>query len=270
MVDCLSMIRRAILALPLGALALLAALPMAGAMAQTPDPEGPVLVYQNIKDGDTIDRAGFRIQLCFAEPVNIKDLDKGGDFAFQVTQPDGIGLGHRDVFQPDGYGVAVYPGNPVGETAGEWTFNYRVTTPGRTACDDGHDQVHGRSGRGSRSRARRHRLALPLAARRRFRPVTAPSPTPTAPMSSARRASDRHERTPTPTLKPGSPTPIVTRGPVEEEDDDDGPDILKLALITVGVAGGAALLALIGYFVRRRVGYEPHKPKPGDGDGGHH
>lgn len=113
----------------MGALVLLAALPTGSAMAQTPDPEGPVLVYQNIKDGDTITEPAFVIQLCFASPINIKDLHLGGDFSFQVSQPDGIGLGHRDVFQPDGYGIAVYPGNPVGNVSGEWTFKFRVTTP---------------------------------------------------------------------------------------------------------------------------------------------
>lgn len=92
------------------------------------------------------------------------------------------------------------------------------------------------------------------------------------PVSSGSPGVGGGSETPGSTLKPGSPSPspIVTRGPIVEEDDGDGPDILKLALISVGVAGGAALLAMIGYFVRRRVGYEPHKPKPGDGDDDHH
>ena len=122
--------RTALLALFLGALLLLAA-PATWSHAQTTSASGgPGLVYQSVKDGDVVTEPLFDIQLCFKEPINIKDLDKGGDFAFQVTQPDGIGLGHRDIFQPDGYGIAIQPGNPVGTNlTGQWTFKYRVTTP---------------------------------------------------------------------------------------------------------------------------------------------
>ena len=69
------------------------------------------------------------IHMCFANPVNVKDLDKGGDFRFNVLMPEGQGLGLRIVFQPDGYGVAVHPGYPVDFPTGEWTFQWRVTEP---------------------------------------------------------------------------------------------------------------------------------------------
>jgi hypothetical protein len=55
---------------------------------------------------------------------------------------------------------------------------------------------------------------------------------------------------------------------VEEEDDDDDPDILPLALLTVGVAGALAGLAVIGYLIRRRIGHDPHRSS-GDGPPGH-
>jgi hypothetical protein len=60
----------------------------------------------------------------------------------------------------------------------------------------------------------------------------------------------------------------VTRGP-GEEGGGGGPDILKLALITVAITGGLAFLALIGYFIRRAVGFDWHKPGNG-GNSGHH
>lgn len=264
------MIRRAILALPLGALALLATLPMAGAMAQTPDPQAPVVVYQNIKDGDTITEPAFVIQMCFDRPVNVKDLNVGGAFLFELNQPDGIGLGHRDVFQPDGYGLAIYPGTPVGNNlTGEWTFKYRVTSP---------DAQYSTSGTikyivdpaGQPIPRETPPACVASGGTATVSPVpTGPTQTATVVLGSP--GVGGGAETPNFTLKPGSPspTPIVTRGPIIEEDNGNGPDILKLALITVGIAGGAALLALIGYVVRRRVGYEPHKPKSGDGDGHH-
>ena len=53
-------------------------------------------------------------------------------------------------------------------------------------------------------------------------------------------------------------------------DDDDGPDILLLALITIAGVGGAAVLFTLGYFVRRRIGYDPHRPPEGDEGGDDH
>jgi hypothetical protein len=55
-----------------------------------------------------------------------------------------------------------------------------------------------------------------------------------------------------------------------DADDDDGPDILLLALITIASVGGVAVLFTLGYFLRRRIGYEPHRPPEGDEGGGDH
>jgi len=73
-------------------------------------------------------------------------------------------------------------------------------------------------------------------------------------------------------VPPPSPTPTETppAGTPTQEDDDDGPDILLLALITIASVGGAAVLFTLGYFLRRRIGYEPHRPpEGGEGDEGH-
>lgn len=259
------MMRRALLTLSLAALALLAALQAGGAMAQTPDPEGPVLVYQNIKDGDVLDQPPLSIQLCFAEPINIKDLDKGGDFAFTVRGPDGIGLGHRDIFQPDGYGIAIQPGNPVGDVEGEWTVTYRVTTPDAQHATEGTIK-YTVDPNGEPAPRVSPPACVASGGTATASPVpSGPTPTGTVVLSVSASPSPRPG---TATLQPASPTPAETRGP-EAEDDGSDPDILKWALITVGITGGLALLTLIGYFVRRAVGYEPHKPRDGD-DGGHH
>jgi methionine-rich copper-binding protein CopC len=257
MVDSLSMTPRTHLLLILGAV--LIALGLGNASAQTADPQGPVLVYQNIEDGATLNELPLSIQLCFKEPINIKDLDKGGDFAFTVTQPDGIGLGHRDIFQPDGYGVAVQPGNPVGEnTSGDWTFTYRVTTP---------DARHATEG------------TIKYTIDPNGEPAPRVSPPACVPTGGTATASPPAGATITPpssaTAKPtptsrasGSPSPSATRA-AEGEDGNDGLDATEIGLITIGVVGALLALTLIGYFVRRAIGFDWHKPGSG-GDSGHH
>ena len=54
----------------------------------------------------------------------------------------------------------------------------------------------------------------------------------------------------------------------EDGDDDDGPDILLITLITVAVFGGAAVLTSLLYLVRRSIGFEPHRPPEDDESGG--
>lgn len=232
-------------------------------MAQT-DPEGPVLVYQNINDGDVLDQPPLSIQLCFAEPINNKDLDKGGDFSFEVVQPDGITLGHRDIFQPDGYGVAVQPGGPVGDDlTGEWTFRYRVTTPDAARATEG-EFTYTVDPNGEPAPRVSPPACVPSGGTATASPdVTAP-PT-NAPINTG---TVPPSLTASPTAAPAtSPTPIETREPGEVDEGDD-PDIVKIALITLGVVGAVAALALIGYFVRRGIGFDWHKP--GSGGDSHH
>jgi hypothetical protein len=52
--------------------------------------------------------------------------------------------------------------------------------------------------------------------------------------------------------------------PLQQGDSDDGPDIVELTLLTLAASGIAALIGLIGYLVRRGVGYDPHRPGPDD------
>ncbi len=104
----------------------------------TPSTETPPrLVFQKPADGVVLTDAPVFIQVCFANPINIQDLHLGGDFAFGVTDPEGSGLGLRIVFQPDGYGAAIYPGAAVGVTTGEWNFRWRVTSPDGGQASEG-------------------------------------------------------------------------------------------------------------------------------------
>ena len=56
----------------------------------------------------------------------------------------------------------------------------------------------------------------------------------------------------------------VSAAPSLQEDGDEGPDILLEALLTIAVAGGAALLGLLGYLFRRAIGFDLHRPPPED------
>lgn len=265
------MLPRALIALPIAVLGILAALP--AIVSAQADPDGPVLVYQSMHEGDTINAPVFGIQLCFSAPINIKDLDKGGDFKFSVAEPDGIGLGHRDIFQPDGYGIFVQPGNAPGETSGQWTFTYRVTTPDARHATEGtiHYTV-------DPSGETRPTATPPPCVASGGTATASPTPDPNAsPTSTARVGSPAptssapgSSSSPAPTISShstgGSPTP--TEGTIVES-DGSGPNIDTLAYLTIGAAGVAALIALVGFAVRRRVGFDWHKPGDG-GDKGHH
>ncbi|HEY8767826.1 MAG TPA: hypothetical protein VIP09_11290 [Dehalococcoidia bacterium] len=210
--------------LPLVLLALVSALSTPPAHAADPQ---PVLVHQNPAEGEVIQQPAFGIQLCFASPVNFKDMDMGGDFAFTVTEPDG--LGNRDVFQPDGYGITIYPGKPTGETTSQWKFHDRLTSP----------DAQSSSGTATAS----------------------PTPQPGATTPAAVSAS------PAPTS--GHPSASATPNASPIAVGSSSPDILKYSLLTIGAAGAAGVILLIGYLIRRRVGYDPHREKPGSGDDHH-
>jgi hypothetical protein len=237
--------------LPLVLLTLVVALSPSPAHAADPQ---PVVVYQNPTEGEVIQQPAFGIQLCFASPVNFKDLDKGGDFAFAVTEPDGLGLGNRDVFQPDGYGITVYPGHPIGETKGQWKFHYRVTSPDAQSALEG-DITYTVDPNGSPI----PQVTPPACVASGGTATASPTPqpgttTPAAVSASPAPASARPSASATPAA---SPIAAVS---------SSSPDILKYALLTIGAAGAAGVILLIGYVVRRRVGYDPHREKPGGGD----
>lgn len=171
------------------------------------------------------------IHMCFASPVNIRDLDKGGDFAFGVLRPDGRRLGLRIVFQPDGFGVDIHPGLPEDPPAGQWTFEWRVTDPETLEPAEGTVSFTVSPG------------GSPV-------PEEPPSRCPARALPSTVGV----EATPTPATG-ATPSPTPASG---EDEADDDQDILLLALITTGSIIGAAVLGLILYLVRRRIGFWLH------------
>lgn len=234
--------RAGVLLAGLAGLLLFVFAPYIGQDAPSTIADEPEITFQNPEEGDVLKDPPFVLQMCFKEPVNVNDLDKGGDFSFRLLRPDNKGLGMRIVFQPDGYGVAIYPGLPTEEIPeGEWTWEYRLTDRVQpTDATEGEVKFEVNAAEGSDIVSATPPVCLG--------PGT--TPIPTAPHASA-----------TPTPGNGGPT---------DEGDGDDVDILLLALLTIGAAGGAAVLALLGYLIRRRIGYEPHAPHEGEEPPEHH
>jgi hypothetical protein len=206
--------------------------------------EEPEIIFQFPEDGDVIAEPPLVLQMCFQNPVDVRDeppLDEG-DFEFSLIRPDGISLGMRIVFQPDGYGVAIYPGVAEEEPPeGEWTWEYRVVD--RESLDPLEGTVTF-----STSAAEGEQIL---------------QPTPPACLG------EGATQVPTGDAATEDETPDATPDEGEDDDDDDGGlGVLELALITIGIAAVAAVVGGIAYLIRRRVGYEPHAPS-GDGGGDH-
>lgn len=184
----------------------------------------PEVTFLFPSEGAVLSEPPALILMCFASPVNIQDLQVGGDFSFNVIMPNSISLGLRIAFHRNGLGVAIEPGIPENPPEGEWRFEWRVTDP---------DTLE------------------PATGTLNFRVDPDGSPLPEEPP----------ERCDT-----GASTP----GGGQEDDEDGGPDILAISLITTAAAIGAAGVGLILYLVRRRIGFSPHDPPGGEGEGGGH
>ncbi len=202
---------------------------------------GPEITYMFPKDGDVLADKPEVIQMCFDRPVNNRDKDKGGDFDFFLVPPDKSGVGMRIVFQPDGYGLAIYPNLADKPGPGLWTFRYRVTDYTTKEPTEGQITFTVKAG-GS--------------------PILRATPPPCT-----------GDMTPGPTLIPvdvtSTPTPAASPGP--NSGSDGGPDVLELALLTLAAVGGATVLGFVGYAVRNRVGFWLHRPPPREpGEGGEH
>ena len=172
------------------------------------------------------------IRMCLADPVNIRDLDKGGDFRFAITNADGIGLGHRIIFQHNGLGVDIIPGGILGDPPeGEWTFEWRIT--------DFH-------------------TLEPTEGTLHFTVDAGGDPVPEQPPQAC------------PSGGPALLRPTPTATPAADEnasEDDDGPGILFFTVIAMGSVGGVAALGLVLLLVRRRTGLSLRRPPPGGEDG---
>lgn len=202
-------------------------------------------------DGARLDAPPETVHLCFSQPVNIEDSTT---LDFNYLVPDGHSLGLRVVFRPDGECVDVFPGLPTVRPAGEYTFEWQVTAA--EADEEGSGTLH--------FQVTQSTSAMP-----------APSSTPGETPPPVTPSPEGGTPAPSPSPTPGETPPPVTPSPeggsgTEDASDDDGPDILFLALITTASVGGAVVLFTLGYLLRRRIGYEPHRPPEGGEEGESH
>jgi len=208
----------------------------------------PTVTFMFPHDGDILGEPPTVLQICFAEPIDIRDLSKGGDYDFVVIQPAGMHLGLRIVFQLDGYGVAVYPGRPLGNSEGAWKFDWRIrdastlnplagavtfqVQPGGTPALKANPPDCTATGRPQPT-------ASPQASA-----TNTPPPTASPAASSLQTATPGSSQTATPGL-------ANTRS---ASDNDDGSDVLEIALIAAGAAGAAAIIGLGAYLVKSTRG----------------
>ncbi len=213
---------------------LVLALVAAAVLPASPARAQIVLTVVEPADGARLDAPPEVVHLCFSEPVNVED-NTTFDFAYVI--PDGRRLGLRTVFQPDGECADIFPGLPQERPAGEYTLEWKVTV--RESDEQGSGTL-------------------------RFEVTEASSATPLP------------SPTPSPTRSPAASTPgaggdeAATGDEAAANGDGDGPDILLTALVTIASVGGAAILLSVGYLIRRRIGFEPHRPSEDDEGGGGH
>ena len=203
----------------------------------------PEITFQYPKsEGDVFLEPLKVIQICFAEPVDVRDKPPGGegDFNFKIERPDSLGLGMRIVFQANGYGVALYPGILDEGFEGEWALNFEVRDAESLLRLGGRIAWEVQAG------------GEPI-----ITPTPAVCPTSGQPPSTP---IDDPDGTPGASETPSS-APDGTVG----LDDGGDVDTLRLVLLTLGAVGGAAVIVLAGYLIRKRVGFWLHRPPEDDG-----
>lgn len=83
----------------------------------------PELIESNPADGEHVVEALEVLTLCFSEPVDSED---SSNWNFSVKMPDGMPMGLRIVFQPDGRCVDLHAGIPKTAPQGTWTVEWLV------------------------------------------------------------------------------------------------------------------------------------------------
>lgn len=193
----------------------------------------PVITYMYPEEGQVFSESLRVIQICFEEPIDVRDLPPrdDGDFEFNLRRPSGFSTGMRIVFQANGYGVAVYPGFEDDDPIGEWEFFFEVRDR------DSLDPI---------SRTVIYEIA------ETGDPIITPTP----------QMCPSDGSTVAPSAQPtGGPDGTPSNGGGGPDEDDGDSDALLLSLLAIGAAGGAGVLLLLGYLFRRRIGWWLHDPK---------
>jgi len=236
----------------LATLALAVVVTVALALGQTPgrtlaqSSEAPQLVFQTPANGSVVNEHPAFMQICFADPVNIRDLQDGGDFAFTLTGPDGLGLGLQIIFQVDGYGATIVPGPPPGETIGGWILTWLVTSP------DGEQASEGEINYTVDADGDPTLQEKPPACIGEQGTATPPGDgTPSATTSGPQPSVD------------ATATPDPGEGPDGDSDDGDS-NLLLIALIAIGAVMGVLVIGFVVSRAMRNSGGPPGGEPSGD------
>jgi hypothetical protein len=241
-------------------LALAFAAPMFGPGAA--HAEAPVVVYQNLNEGDVLSEPPWVIQMCFSRPIDIRDQPDGGDWNFNMITPQGQGSAMRIVFQNDAYGVAMYPVTPptlaaipTNET-NSWTYTYRV------ADKDSGDPLTGSLTFTISDDADAIPRATPPACvpaggtGEATPPPTDPAATDTpgptrTPAGGTATESSATNGSETP-ANGDSTTPTPPGDSTDDDDDDGGSDALVIVLIALGALGLVGGVGGLAYMLTKR------------------
>jgi hypothetical protein len=172
--------------------------------------------------------ARYGLQLCFAEPVDVRDSDKGGLHEFTVRGPSGTQLAMRVVFQPDGFGVTVFPGLAPEPAEGQWTFDWLVRDA--DSLEEASGTIH-------------------------FEIAQGGSPVPTESLPSCAGAPESQQSPPAGTTPADQITPgaTATLGPAENaEEDNGGLSTGAIVGIVAGAVGGLVLVSAAAVYFKQR------------------
>lgn len=220
--------------LTLAGLAVLAVAAALAGPATTARAKSPFVTYTSPEDGDVLNGPPPVFQLCFRDPIDLSDTSLQ-DYRFALAQPGGDLLPLRVYLQDNGYGIVAQAHRPTGDTAGEWTFDWRVRAVGAREMEEG---------------------SLKFLVAPEGEPPSRTMPFPCDASGS-----------------PASPQPAAGGETTANPDNDDGPDVLLMSLLTVAASAALAVLGFIGYAIRMKTGFWLHRPPaPGDQAGGpeHH
>jgi hypothetical protein len=198
--------------------------------------EQPEITRQYPEEGAVLKEPALVLQMCFKNPVDVRDLPPldEGDFHFTLTRPDGRALGMRIVFQPDGYGVAIYPGTAETEPPeGEWTWDYRVVDRATDEALEGRVTYSVNAAEGE--------------------DILQPPP-------DACLAEGATNQATAPVVTDPATSATPSNG---NSNGDDDPGALTLALIAAGIAAAGLAAAVVAFLIRRRPGSEPPAPSGG-------
>jgi methionine-rich copper-binding protein CopC len=202
----------------------------------------PELIRSTPEEGDTIDEAPSVLELCFSEPIS-------APMAFKITLPDGATPAVSIDAEEDGECVRLLPRLPEEPLDGDYALDWQV------------------AGAGGDSESASGRLEFSVEVAQAEEPSDGDTPV------EGGGTDGGGDESPAPDADAGGGAGAEepAAGPAEGARGGGGvQDILLKALVTTGVAWGVAFVVAVLYLVRRRIGFDPHRPPPADESAAEH